>query len=185
METVDLGRPATTETKEGDGEAEKAVASCDSDADDNVEETSRKRARVDTQICSNQGTEDAGAEPDLESPQQLTEALETDADGALINTTNGESEPNNNKIDPTAAPSSGQQYRLKYVPRYMPTKTFLVARSEAEMKGHTAFLTFCVRPPLLSPHSSSDGVQEDKDNDAAASTGGNLTSADLSGSSSS
>jgi hypothetical protein len=36
----------------------------------------------------------------------------------------------------------------KYVPPVYPIKDVLIARPLASMKGHTAFLTFAVRPPL-------------------------------------
>ena len=39
-------------------------------------------------------------------------------------------------------------YRVTYIPSVLPTVPFSVARPIPEMKGHTAFLTFAVRPPV-------------------------------------
>ena len=48
--------------------------------------------------------------------------------------------------------------RVKYIPPVIPPQDFMVARPIVEMKGHTAFLTFAVRPPVKISSSDDEGV---------------------------
>jgi tRNA (adenine57-N1/adenine58-N1)-methyltransferase len=64
-----------------------------------------------------------------------------------------ESKKRQRRDDPPAATADApvtvvNPYRITYAPPVMPTEEVLVARAMPEMKGHTAFLTFAVRPPL-------------------------------------
>ena len=84
-----------------------------------------------------------------------------------------ESQKRRRREDP---PSAGTEapvavvnpYRITYAPPVMPTEEVLVARALPEMKGHTAFLTFAVRPPL--PRGQ-DGINASDGDGATANDG--------------
>jgi hypothetical protein len=65
--------------------------------------------------------------------------------------------------------------RIRYIPPAMPSKEYLIARPMTTMKGHTAFLTFAVRPSI----NGAAGNSATRNDNGAATTSSSVATSDV------
>lgn len=148
FETVDLGLDSREngENVEGNGENVEGAAGNGEIGDEKgakrqlveSDENSSKKARID----------------DIAESSSSSSKLENEV-GNKVEEVEREAETEEARIEREELEMKQLIYMKrmanKYVLPTMPVKEVLIARPLSTMKGHTAFLTFAVRPPLTTP----------------------------------
>lgn len=159
FETVDLGIGEGTRPAEADSSAltgsKNGANGSNGDSEEDVTSgcSVKRKAGADTEITdADDGTLTKKSKLELSGPGSSSSSKEAGDDIVSAVSAEGDVETDEDRIVREEEEMKRAIYlkRLagKYVLPTMPVKEVLIGRPLSTMKGHTAFLTFAVRPPL-------------------------------------